>query len=182
MDACGRISELQLDAAAPAGAAGPMAEAFSQFLTREGALQLSGLSHIALPDKPVGVGDRWQWHGDTRTTAAAFRRETTYELAGENPGDSQMPAKVTFRWTLQPVDNASPELPGQAEPEPAIRIERQDNQGTFLFDSGQGHLKQATARQNISFTSRCGDDTVSQQVVSELKMQVTRLPKQRLPR
>jgi hypothetical protein len=180
MDARGRITELRLleDAGAPAEAAGPLAEAFARFLTREGALELSGLSHIALPEKPVGVGDRWQRSSEMRTTAGAFRRETTYELARQAAGDSQLPAKVTFRWTLQPVDQAEPELPGQPEREPATRIEKQDNHGTFLFDTVEGHLVEATVQQRTTLTSQSGDDAVSQQVASELKMHVTRLPKE----
>jgi hypothetical protein len=76
MDAGGRVTELRLleDAGAPVEAAGPLAEAFARFLTREGAVELSGLSHIALPEKSVGVGDRWQRSSEMRTTAGAFRR------------------------------------------------------------------------------------------------------------
>ena len=78
----------------------PAAAAFARFLTRDGALELSGVAYLALPSQPVSKGDRWERTREVRTAAGPFQRKTVFELAGEEQREGRQLARISFTWKL----------------------------------------------------------------------------------
>ncbi len=156
----------------------PAAATFARFLTREGALELSGVAHFALPPQPVSKGDRWERTREVRTAAGPFQRKTVFELTGEEQHDGRRLARISFTWKLEPRADPEPALPGEREPPPppTTRIERQENRGVIWFDVPRGRPVEAAVEQRLTFVSSTGDKQVRQQTASEMKVRITKLP------
>jgi hypothetical protein len=175
----GQVSDVRLEenVGEPNDAKSPAAEAFSRFLTREGALELSGAAHLALPPQPVSQGARWNRQSDVQTAAGLFQRTNTYELIGEEDRDGRRLAKIEFTATLAPRDeDPKPLLPGEPERPPAARIDQQSGKGAIFFDVAQGYPVEATVEQQLTFVSPSGTQKVRQQAASELKIRISKIP------
>ncbi len=152
------------------------AQAFSQFFTEAGAVELTGLTQLALPERPAAVGDRWDRAGETETDLGSFARNTTYERIADDTHDNRKLARISVAGSLTPVEPSEPLLPGEPDPPPAVRIEEQDIRGTILFDTAAGHPVEAVFQQRLTITGTADNQEVTQQLASDVKVRITKLP------
>jgi hypothetical protein len=152
----------------------PAGEPFRQFLTGEGGLELTGLRHLVLPERPVAESGRWSHASQVRLATGTFQCETTCQLTGQHTRDDRKLSKVTISWKLSPQAETAPPLPGEPERKQPMRIEKQKNEGMLLFDAAAGHPVEATFQQRMTVISQAGTSEVRQQITSNTKTTVAR--------
>lgn len=152
------------------------AQAFSRFFTQAGVVELTGLTQLALPERPVAVGDRWDRAGETETGLGSFARKTTYERIDDETRDNRKLARISLTGTLTPVEPSEPRLPGEPDRPAAVRIEEQDIRGTILFDKAAGHPVEAVFQQRLTIAGKADNQDVTQQVASDVRVRITKLP------
>lgn len=161
----GQVLEVKLDEkATEALAANPQ---FKDMFGEDAMKQMFGQSMVALPEKPVNVGDTWDVALGIKTQFGEMKLDSQYTYQGMAEHNGKQMAKIGIKGTLK-IDKE------KADPNEQTKLDIKDSNitGTAWFDTAAGRVADTDVLQKATMTVEAGGQTLEPNITTDTKLQV----------
>jgi len=161
----GQVLEVKLDEKAKeALAANPQ---FKDMFGEDAMKQMFGQSMVALPEKPVNVGDTWDVALGIKTQFGEMKLDSQYTYQGMAEHNGKQMAKIGIKGTLK-INKE------KADPNEQTKLDIKDSNitGTAWFDTAAGRVADTDVLQKATMVVETGGQSLEPNITTDTKLQV----------
>ena len=157
----GEVRDIQLTEETEKALATAVGGKSQPLFSKEQLGQLLRQSAVLLPEKPVGVGDKWEQPTELDSPLGKLRQVTQYVYAADETLGERRVVKLAVSGQL--------ELTGAK----GLTIKDQQLAGTCLFDNAAGRILESSLTQKIQTQSKLRDTTIDATIASTLQLKIS---------